>query len=163
MIEDNQTPKRPPERLPPGTSKTPWRWIIGAIAAFLLFAMILEQQRPDTSLRMDPGDLGAQICTKEIVYYVEGTAEGADITYQNAQGNTAQGNGLAVPLRNEETGFTGLHIGQVSCGSFVYISAQNTGESGTIECEIKSDGEVIESAESSGEYAIAACSGVVPE
>ena len=86
----------------------------------------------------------------DVTYHIGGTARSADLTYSNAGGDTEQQNDKAVPWL---TSFTG-HGGQ-----FLYVSAQNQGETGTITCEIILNGAVVKSAQSNGAYAIASCSG----
>ena len=43
-------------------------------------------------------------------------------------------------------------------GQFAYISAQNQGDSGTLDCTIEEDGQVLNTGHASGAYAIASCS-----
>lgn len=93
-----------------------------------------------------------------VVYKVEGTATGADITMANSTGDTEQAQDRAVPLG----GVGGLSIGCVPHGQFLYISAQNTGDSGTIKCIIEADGSVVAQAASNGAYVIAGCDAVAP-
>lgn len=90
---------------------------------------------------------------KDVHYFVEGSASSADITMQRAQG-TEQAS-INVPLTSESG--PGFRTGCYPNDTFVYISAQNRGESGTIECRIEADGETISQARSSGAYAIAQC------
>lgn len=97
--------------------------------------------------------------TARVTYKVGGTATSADLTMQTQSGSSQQ-NGVAVPLR-AQSGDEGLTF-VVSHGAFVYVAAQNTGESGTITCEIDVDGLPIASNESSGGFAIAQCSGRAP-
>lgn len=95
--------------------------------------------------------------TVEVLYEVEGTATGTDITLESGTG-TMQLTGKAVPLANKTTGKRGL-TATMSRGAFAYISAQNTGKSGTITCKITVDGVLISTNTSSGSYAIASCKG----
>lgn len=100
------------------------------------------------------------VCQKSVVYYVEGTARSVSITMENRTGGTEQADNRAVPLA--AGGTPGLRLGQIPCGQFVYISAQNEGETGTVTCRIEVDGVTLETATSSGAYVIATCSGSVP-
>lgn len=95
--------------------------------------------------------------TVDVLYEVEGTAKGTNLTLESGTG-TLQLNGKAVPLANKSTGKRGI-TATMSRGAFVYISAQNTGDTGTITCRISVDGVVISSNTSSGGYAIASCKG----
>jgi hypothetical protein len=94
--------------------------------------------------------------TVQVVYFVEGTTKIADLTLETATG-TKQENDVDVPVKTK-SGLVGLHVTMPS-GGFVYISAQNKQETGTISCRIEADGIEIASNESSGAYAIAQCDG----
>jgi hypothetical protein len=84
-----------------------------------------------------------------VTYRVKGTTTRAALTYENAQGGTEQTE-VAVPW---EKTFTFDH------GDFVYISAANRNDRGTIVCEIWVDGEKWKESTSQGAYTIATCSG----
>ena len=85
-----------------------------------------------------------------VTYSVTGTARRASLTYQNDTGGTEQ-HTVSIPWSNSYFGF-GL-------GDFVYVSAQNEGETGTLLCEIKSGGQVVYSGSASGAYSICTASG----
>lgn len=88
----------------------------------------------------------------EVTYKVfgEGTSS-ASLTYTNETGNTEQvDTDLPWQLR-----FT------AESGQFLAVSAQNSEDGGTIKCQILIDGELKETAESTGAYVIAACNGSV--
>lgn len=89
----------------------------------------------------------------EVVYEISGTADKVDITLNNAYGNTEQYSDVIVPKRYAYTTFSDW---------FLYISAQNMGEYGTVEVTIYYNGEVLERAFSSGAYVIATASGSKP-
>lgn len=93
-------------------------------------------------------------CEHQIVYEYAGSAGFVSLTYENAQGNTEQKG--SVPNKSS------ISLGVIPCGSFVYISSQNQGDAGSVTCDIKADGHVIEHARSEGAYVIATCSGSVP-
>ena len=87
----------------------------------------------------------------QVTYRVTGTANTVRLTYENASGNTEQKDPVRVPWTATYT---------MPRGAFVYISAQNNGNtSGSVVCEILVNGVVIEQAESSGKYVIASCRG----
>jgi hypothetical protein len=85
----------------------------------------------------------------QVTYEIGGTTNRASITYENEQGNIEQMD-INVPWKKSMT---------VSYGQFLYISAQNDLESGSITCKIIVDGKEFKSAVSSGAYVIASCSG----
>lgn len=106
----------------------------------------------------DDGKTPVEPVTRTVTYRIGGTAQGVDITMENAMGNTEQAQGKAVPLHNSTTGTEGVSF-EARPGQYLYISAQNTGATGTVTCVIDVDGVVIETATSSGAYVIASCSG----
>lgn len=85
-----------------------------------------------------------------VTYEVTGSAGAIDVTYENANGDSSQEGGMAVPWRRTFT---------MTEGSFVYISAQNQGESGSVTCTVLVDGVEAESNTSSGGYTICSASG----
>lgn len=84
-----------------------------------------------------------------VVYNVTGSAGSASLTIQNAQGGSEQMT-VGLPWTRSFT---------APPGTFVYVSAQNQDDHGTIACEITADGVTVQSANSSGAYVIAGCSG----
>jgi hypothetical protein len=86
--------------------------------------------------------------TFKVTYRVKGTAGSAKLTYRNAEGGTVQ-TSVRVPW---ESSF------DTKGGSFLYVSAQNEGTSGSVTCEIVLDGESRTTSTSSGAYVIAECS-----
>ena len=96
-------------------------------------------------------------CTKEnnnvIMYKVTSTPSGFDITYENSGGNTEQ---KTITSSSWTTSFTS------SSGDFIYISAQADNKNATITSNIYFEGEIIETATSSGDYVIATASGSTP-
>lgn len=75
-----------------------------------------------------------------------------DLTYSNSSENTEQ---------RSMSGFWSYDFSGTS-GQFVYISAQNNANSGTVSVQILRNGGVMKSASSSGAYVIATASGSVP-
>jgi hypothetical protein len=90
--------------------------------------------------------------TRVVIYKIAGTTSRADYTIENSQGGTEQGE-VSVPWTKTFT---------FRRGDFVYLSAQNQRDSGTIKCEIWVDGKLFKNSSSSGGYMIASCSGSVP-
>jgi hypothetical protein len=90
---------------------------------------------------------------EEVEYRVVGTAESAFVTVQTPTGSSQAE--TDVPMRNR-AGEIGVSQ-QFEPGAFLYISAQNQGDSGFITCSILVDGEVVSTNTSSGAYAIAQC------
>lgn len=88
----------------------------------------------------------------DVKYAVTGTAGSVDITMSNASGGTEQFTKL-LPWS------TTFHA---PSGAFLYISAQNTGDSGTVTAQILVDSKLIQESKSSGAYVIASVSELLP-
>lgn len=86
----------------------------------------------------------------KVKYKVTGTADTVDVTYENADGGTSQESDVDVPWSYSFTG---------EPGDFVYISAQNQGQTGTVTVTIYTDGDVFKTSTSEGAYVIATASG----
>lgn len=85
----------------------------------------------------------------EVVYSVTGSAGSVSITQRNAGGGTEQYDS-SLPLSRSFW---------IRPGSFLYISAQNNGDSGDVSCAVTRSGRTVQTASSSGAYVIATCSG----
>jgi len=87
-----------------------------------------------------------------VTYRITGSVGArADLTYENEQGNGEQQDDVILPWTKTY---------RMESGDFMYISAQLQSD-GQIRCEILVDNVVAESAQSSGQYVIASCSGSV--
>ena len=86
----------------------------------------------------------------KVKYEVTGSANRVDVTYENEDGGISQENNVIVPWSYSFKG---------DSGDFVYISAQNQGESGTVTVTIYKDGSKFKRSTSSGAYCIASASG----
>lgn len=85
----------------------------------------------------------------KVKYEIPGTATSVSITLQNAQGGTEQGD-YKVPFSQ---------IFTFQSGEYVYISAQNNDDHGTVTCKIYVDGVEVKSSTSTGAFVIATCRG----
>lgn len=85
----------------------------------------------------------------EVVYSITGSAGSVSITQRNASGGTEQYDS-SLPLSRSFW---------IRPGSFLYISAQNNGDSGDVSCALTRSGRTVQTASSSGAYVIATCSG----
>jgi TolA-binding protein len=86
-------------------------------------------------------------------YNIHGTAKSVSVTYQNGSGDTEQISEVRVPWDKSVT---------MERGAFVYIAAQNQGDSGTVTCTIYVDSLPVKTSTSNGAYTIATCSGRLP-
>lgn len=85
-----------------------------------------------------------------VTYSVGGTTTMASLTYENASGGTEQKD-VKVPWSGQTF--------NAKRGQFLYVSAQNGSEYGTISCEILINGKTWKKSSSDGAYAIATCNG----
>lgn len=138
------------------------RWFIPALAALCLVAVIAVMVGVSSS--HDDGPSQSKVSatpislTRSVTYMVTGDhTNQASITYETPTG-TGQQSDIDVPLTRKSDGDQGL-LFHFQAGAFVYISAQNSNESGAVTCTITVDGIVIAHNTSSGAYAIASCKG----
>ena len=88
-----------------------------------------------------------------IVYEITGTATYASVTLNNGGGGTEQYSNVSIPWSYTEKSFS---------DNFLYVSAQNQGDRGTVTVKIYVDGELFKTSTSSGAYVIASASGLRP-
>jgi hypothetical protein len=69
---------------------------------------------------------------------------------------------VALPMGNPTTGELGLATQGFKRGAALYLSMQNMEAVGSVTCRIEVDGQVVDTATSSGAYKIATCVGTVP-
>lgn len=134
----------------------------GGILAFVILCLIVSaasNQRSTTSSGSTTSET-IRSSARTVLYEVEGTATSVDITYEAASG-TAQQSGLKVPLTRKSGTAKGISVTK-SAADFVYISAQNQDDSGSVTCKITVDGVVVSTVTSRGAYTIATCSGNAP-
>lgn len=89
-----------------------------------------------------------------VKYAVTGTAKKVSITIENENGGTSQFSDVSVP-------WSYTFPVKKKPGTFVYVSAQNEGSSGSVTVKIYRDGKVFKSSTSSGAYVIATASGTL--
>lgn len=128
-------------------------WLILGIIFVCLVGYIISQSRSDSSSYGDSYSVPTIKTIYRVTYEITGTTSGVSITLNNAQDGTEQGD-YKLPFRKTY---------EMQPGSFVYISAQNMYESGTVICKIYVDGEEVKTSTSSGAYVIATCSGSLPD
>jgi hypothetical protein len=131
---------QPYEQVKPKPKTSPILTLVLVILGVCLFIYVLSQCSGG-------GGGGGGSTQLTITYRVTGNGS-ADLTLENASGNTEQ---YTVGLPYSKSFL-------VNPGAYLYISAQQTG-SGNVTCDILANGQVIETASSSGEYVIASCSG----
>jgi len=87
-----------------------------------------------------------------VEYRISGTAQKVDVTLSNSSGGTEQYDDVSVPHSYKYRDFY---------DSFVYISAQNQGQSGSVTVSIYHKGNLFKTSTSSGAYVIATASGSI--
>lgn len=90
----------------------------------------------------------------DVKYEVTGSAITVSTTIENEDGGTSQFADVAVPWTYQ---FEGRQ------GDFVYVSAQNQGDTGSVTVTIYYDGDVFKTSTSSGAYVIATAYGSLPD
>ncbi len=85
----------------------------------------------------------------KVEYRISGSAPSVFVTLANATGGTEQYSGVKLPK---------VYRYKVFSSNFLYISAQNEGDSGTVTVECYYNGSLKDSATSSGAYVIATAS-----
>jgi hypothetical protein len=88
-----------------------------------------------------------------VVYRISGTAKTVDITFNNDTGGTEQYSDIKLPYEISYEDFQ---------DDFLYISAQNNGESGSVIVIIEVNGETFKTSKSEGAFVIASASGSKP-
>jgi hypothetical protein len=103
-----------------------------------------------TSVKITNWELTAGTPPK-VLYVITGTTGNeVNITLANASGGTEQYSNVSIPGKYSYSSFT---------NSFLYISAQNQGESGRVTVSIYVNGNLFKTSTSSGAYVIATASG----
>jgi hypothetical protein len=89
--------------------------------------------------------------TTRVQYKVTGSASSVDLTFENVNGGISQYSDISLPW---------AYNFEITKGhnTFLYISAQNNGETGTVIAEIYLDGNLVKTSTSSGAYVIATAS-----
>ena len=87
-----------------------------------------------------------------VKYEISGSVNKVFITIENENGGTSQFSAISVP-------WTYTFSSRKPKGTFVYVSAQNQGETGTVTVTIYRDGTVFKTSSSTGAYVIATASG----
>lgn len=121
-------------------------WFFLIIVIFAIWAMAQGNTKPSKPSSLNNYSAPS---TYRVVYKISGTASRAFLTYQNEQGGTEQTE-ISIPWKGTLT---------VKEGEFLYISAQNQGDSGSVTCEIWVNDTKWKESTSSGAYVIASCSG----
>ena len=128
---------------------------LGVIVLFSLFVgacIWFTVINLDSGWTSSPSGSSARATGHKVIYRITGTAKRADLTYNNASGGTEQKT-VALPWSQSYT---------VPAGGFLYVSAQNDGQSGSVTCEIVVNGGTVKTSTSEGAYKIATCNGRLP-
>lgn len=126
-----------------------WPRILGLLLVLYVLCWGLAADKADEQRRQRlDAELNERHKTYNVIYEIRGSAESADLTLKNEQGGTEQFS-VKLPYHYELVGTT---------GAFLYISAQNEGEFGTVEVAIKANGKTLKQSISGGAYKIASAS-----
>lgn len=118
-----------------------------AVAALALAGWVFDQptRKPTPAVAQAPR-------VHSITYEVTGTAKSASMTYEHPQGSSQVGP-VRLPWR--------LSF-EAEPGQFLYLSAQNQGEHGSVVTAIYIDGELFRASESKGSFVNATVSDYIP-
>ena len=95
------------------------------------------------------GECDSSTSAAKVEYEITGTASTVSVTLNNATGGTEQYTDVSVPHTYTFEKYTHW---------FLYVSAQNEADSGSVTVTIYLDGEVVATSTSSGAYVIASAS-----
>lgn len=118
-----------------------------ALSVFIAYVLIVSYH-PAHSYRITRSSANSYNTDNHSVMYKVTGSHGLSITYTNQGSDTAQ----------TKTYKTWDYSFSAKSGQFLYVSAQNEGDSGSVECEITVDGYTVKHTESQGGYVIASCS-----
>lgn len=93
---------------------------------------------------------GGSEASHTVSYKVTGTAASASLTLSDADGDTVQLGQQPLPWTSNDL--------SVKEGGFLYVSAQNDGDTGSVRCAIVVDGTEEKASESAGAYTICSAS-----
>lgn len=143
----NVTVTAPPVK---STGCSPLALLLTVIIGLIVLAALSSAGGGSSSSSSASSKPASSKTSYSIVYRITGkTTTKASLTYENATGDTEQAT-VALPWSKTFT---------AKPGAFLYISAQNELDYGSIKCEILVEGIVVKQAESTGAYVIASCSG----
>lgn len=139
-----------------------WRWLVIALVVGLFYGWVVHDDTPSTALPpLAPASVAytpeadyTPPAPPQVTYEVEGSADTVDVTIETPSG-TSQESGQALPWTSSAYDGTEFQLG------FLYVSAQNQGDTGTVTCRITVGDEVVAENTSTGEYSIAQCQGKV--
>lgn len=121
-------------------------FVLCGLVALTLFASGRDSPEKASILSMPTAELS-------VLYRVTGTAKEASLTYIRSEGAQEQDDSY-LP--------TAKRVRGPKPGMFVYISAQNMDDFGSVTCEIEVNGETWRNATTHSAYGIATCSGTLP-
>jgi len=122
---------------------------LSLLAVFIVYVLVVSS-RPTTNIyRIAPSNANSFETSGHSVTYKVTGSDGLSITYANDGGDTAQ---TKTYKQTWDYSF------RAKSGQFLYVSAQNQGKYGGVQCEIVVDGSTVKHTESQGGYVIASCS-----
>ncbi|QXE36198.1 hypothetical protein KQY30_20080 [Streptomyces sp. GMY02] len=133
--------------------------VVGLVAVLVaVWVWVAGNDGSDTAGSEETAVLTEVSASSRVEYRLTGSADGADLTFTDGRGQMAQAAGKAVPLVSTDGApldFTAVR------GTSLYLSAQNTGSTGDLTCQILVDDMVVAENTSSGGYTIVTCQATV--
>lgn len=133
--------------------------ILIIIGALVLIIFVIAIRSAPTKANSSPASVYTPVPAVPLLVHYEVTGDGsgsASITAQTPTGTSQSTTDL--PLTNK-SGTEGLIFSGFSHGDFLYISAQNQDEYGSVTCRIKVGDTVVSENTANGAYQIATCEG----
>lgn len=147
MIEDEKKQVKVPKIFQ-------WIFGIGCLTVIIIFAVTCGSFfTNDSNTSTTTQDTYTAPSYPTVKYEIRGTARSVDITLNNPTGGTEQYSNAGLPSNFTYNDFK---------DNFLYISAQNQGEYGTVTVNILVNGILYKTSTSSGAYVIATASGSTP-
>lgn len=149
-----------PTPAPTPSKRKKWPWIVGGIAALIIVGSMAGKDANNPAQQTNAAQLPAATTAPAaakptVVYRVTGTAKDVSVIYTTMDsGNWSSSTEQDVPLPWEKT--VEVDGGILSGGSLIVTTGF---QGGTVTCTVVVDGEEAKTAQASGEFASASCSG----
>jgi hypothetical protein len=149
-----------PQSMPPKAGVPKSIKVFGLVVLALVVIGVIANDREPRSDSTTQSSASPVTSDVTVLYEVEGTTNMASITISTPGGGTSQQSDIDVPMsmKSATGGQAGMPL-TFQPGEFLYISAQNSNDHGSVTCRITVDGVVVSENTSHGAYVIASCDG----
>ncbi|MCG8919878.1 DUF4190 domain-containing protein [Actinokineospora sp. PR83] len=158
-----------PTPVPAPSKRKKWPWIVGGIVALIVVGSVATSNKDDNTTRASgpqttdvavippaaPAAAAPVAAKSTVVYKVTGTAKDTTVMYTTMDGGSwSSSTEQDVPLPWEKT--VAVEGGLFSGGSLIVTTGMKGGQ---VTCSVVVDGKEAKTAQASGEFASASCSG----